>query len=84
MESRSDNPTAPTNLNATPHFPNVTNLNAKITPDLFNGTNYKHWAYSARMAIGGLRELGYIDASVKEPNKDDPKCLNGSQKICYL
>ena len=49
------------------------NLNAKITPDLFNGTNYKDWAYSARMAIGGSRRLGYIEGSIKEPKKDNPK-----------
>ena len=52
---------------------NVVNPNIRITPSLFNGTNYKDWAYSARMAIGGSKRLGYIDGSIKEPEKEDPK-----------
>lgn len=48
-------------------------LNAKITPDLFNGTKYKDWAYSTKMAIGRSRRLDYIDGSIKEPKKDDLK-----------
>ena len=50
----------------------IINLNVKIIPNLFNGTNYKDWAYSAKMAIGGSRRLGYIDGSIKKP-KDNPK-----------
>ena len=68
METKSDQPAA-----MAPQFPNITSLNVRITPELFNGTNYKDWAYSARMAIGGSRRLGYIDGSNKEPKKDDPK-----------
>lgn len=34
-------------------------------------------AYSARMAIGGLRRLGYIVGNMKEPNKEDPKYSDG-------
>ena len=68
MESKSDN-----SVTSIQQVPNIANLNVKITPDLFNGTNYKDWAYSARMAIGGSRRLGYIDGSIKEPKKDNPK-----------
>ena len=68
MESKSDNATA-----SAFQFPNITNLNVKITPDLFNGTNYKDWAHSVRMVIRGSKRLGYIDGNIKEPKKDDPK-----------
>lgn len=66
MESKSDSATVPT-----PQFPNITNLNVKITLDLLNGTNYKDWAYTGR--IRRSRRLGYIDGSINEPKKDDPK-----------
>lgn len=68
MESKSDSAAVPT-----PQFPNITNLNVKITLDLLNGTNYKDWAYTGRMAIRRSRRLGYIDGSINEPKKDDPK-----------
>ena len=54
-------------------IPTFAGLNVKIIAELFNGSNYKDWAYSARMAIGGTQRLGYIDGSIKEPNKNDPK-----------
>lgn len=30
-------------------------------------------AYSAKMAIGGAKGLGYIDKRIEEPPKKDPK-----------
>ena len=52
-------------------LPNVVNPNTKITPNLLNGTYYKDWAYSTRIAIGGSKRLGYIDGSIKELEKND-------------
>ena len=44
-----------------------------LTPEIFNGTNYRDWAYSTKMAIGGSRRLGCIDGSIKVTTKEDPK-----------
>ena len=49
------------------------NLNARITVELFDGKNYKKWSYSAKMAIGGAKRLGYINGRIKEPSKEDTK-----------
>lgn len=49
------------------------NPNMRITSSLLDGNNYKEWAYLARMAIGGAKKLGYIDRSIVEPEKKDPK-----------
>lgn len=52
------------------------NANTKITSSLFNGNNYKDWVYSVEMVVGGLKQFGYIDGSVKEPKDGDPKSVN--------
>lgn len=57
----------------TTQLPNVISPNARITPSLFTGNNYKDWSYSTRMAIGRAKRVEYIDASVKGPKQDDPK-----------
>lgn len=53
---------------STQQLPSVVNPNTRITPSLFNCSNYEDWAYSVKMAIGGTKR--YIDESIKEP---DPK-----------
>lgn len=68
MDFKSDSP-----ITSTPQISYISNLNVRITPDLFNATNYKDWAYSARMATGVSMRLGYIHGSIKEPDKDDSK-----------
>ena len=70
MESKSGNSITSTQ---TQQFPILTNLNVKLTPEIFNGTNYRDWAYSTKMAIGGSRRLGCIDGSIKVTTKEDPK-----------
>lgn len=40
------------------------NLNNHITVNLVNRKNYTEWSYSARMAIGGAKCLGYIDGCI--------------------
>lgn len=42
--------------------------NLRLTPSLFDGTNYREWTYSA--TIGGVKRLGYIDGSLSKPDKD--------------
>lgn len=64
MESKGDSSIA-----STPHLPNITTLNFKVTPDRINGNNYK----DVKMAIGGSWRLDYIDGSIKKLMKDDPK-----------
>lgn len=31
------------------------------------------WSYSTKLAISGTQRLGYIDATISELYKDDPK-----------
>lgn len=54
-------------------FLGIMNPNMRITSSLLDGNNYKEWAYLARMAIGGAKKLGYIDRSIVEAEKKDPK-----------
>ena len=49
------------------------NPNARITVELFDGKNQKEWSYSTKMAIGGVKRLGYINGQIKEPSKEDTK-----------
>ena len=80
MESKSDN----SNTTTGSQIPTLASLNVKITPELFNGTDYKDWAYSATMAIGGTWRLGDIDETIKEPNKSDPKYSDWvSKNMCH-
>lgn len=53
-------------------FNPIGNINpiARITVFLFNGKNYKEWSYSARLANGGAKRLGY--RHIKELPKEDP------------
>lgn len=49
------------------------NPNSRITGELFNGRNYTEWSYSVKLALGGLRRLGFVDGTVSEVSEDDPK-----------
>lgn len=51
MEAKQQGKSSTSNIQQIPG--GVLNPNVRITPSLFNGTNYKNRAYSARMAIGG-------------------------------
>lgn len=89
MESKGDSTSSPPpqnvesteSLSPPNQLPSVMNSNLKITPNLFVGTNYKEWAYSATMVIG-VQRLGYIHGSISEPNKKDSNIHTGGQKIC--
>ena len=70
MESKQEGESS---LPSSQQVANIMNPNTRITPTLFNGDNYKDWAYSAKMEIGGAKSLGYITGSIKEPSKTDPK-----------
>lgn len=72
MESKGESSTGSNQ----PLLPNIVNPKTRITPSLFNGTNSKDWAYSAIMAIGDSKILGYIILNIKEPEKDDPKYID--------
>ena len=63
-------------MGSSQQLPNVVNPNTMVTTSLFKGSNYRDWAYSARMAIGGSKRLCYIDGSIKEPAKGDFKYLD--------
>lgn len=49
------------------------NPNARISIESFNRRNYKELPYSARMAIGGTKHLGFINEHIKDPLKQDPR-----------
>lgn len=56
-------------LTSPPKIPNVASLNVKITPELFVGTNYKDWAYSAMMELEDLGELDILIARFRNQVK---------------
>lgn len=71
MESKQPGEGSTSNASNVQQLPGVINPNLRIAQSLFNGTNYNDWAYSARMATGGSKRLGYITGSIKEPAKED-------------
>lgn len=44
-----------------------------LNTKLFNRRNYSEWSYSAELALGGTRRLGYVDRTIPEMPKDNPK-----------
>lgn len=47
---------------------------------MFNGKNYHEWFYSAQLAIGWARRLGYIDRTQPSPLKNDRNYLDWKLK----
>lgn len=61
---------------------NIVNPNSRITRTLFDGNNYKDWAYSTKMAIRGPKRVGYINCSIKEPQAQIQNTLIGNLRTC--
>lgn len=58
-------PVGETSLIPSQWLPSTLNPNTRITPNLLYGNNYKDWAYSVEMALGGVKRFGYIDGSIR-------------------
>eukprot|EP00268_Persea_americana_P002437 TRINITY_DN107351_c0_g1_i1.p1 TRINITY_DN107351_c0_g1~~TRINITY_DN107351_c0_g1_i1.p1 ORF type:complete len:160 (+),score=24.65 TRINITY_DN107351_c0_g1_i1:437-916(+) len=81
MESKQEGESS---MSSSQEVANIMNPNTRITPTVFNGDNYKDWAYSAKIGIGGAKRLGYIIGSTKEPSKTDPKYSDWESKNMFV
>ncbi|XP_031478747.1 uncharacterized protein LOC116249687 isoform X1 [Nymphaea colorata] len=48
------------------------NLGNVLVSQHFNGENYGTWSRAMLMALSAKNKIGFIDGSIKEPEKDDP------------